>query len=181
VTSTYDPLLAKLIAGGATRGQALERLRTAVEQTRISGIRTNLGLLSAALRHPAFEAANHTTTTLAAVRDEQPRIEVRWAGTHTIVQDWPGRRGYWHVGVPPSGPMDDRSLRLGNVAVGNPEGAAGLECTLDGPALRFSHQTTVCVCGAGADVTLDGTPIPGTSAAPPRSRSAGSVATAAGC
>jgi urea carboxylase len=83
-------------------------------------------------------------------------IEVLRAGTQTTVQDWPGRRGYWHVGVPPSGPMDDRSFRLGNLALGNPEGAAGLECLLNGPQLRFDDAATVCVTGAPAELTLDG-------------------------
>ncbi|WP_040739165.1 5-oxoprolinase/urea amidolyase family protein [Nocardia tenerifensis] len=74
----------------------------------------------------------------------------------TTVQDWPGRTGYWHVGVPPSGPMDDVSFRLGNRVLGNAEGAAGLECTLAGPALRFSAATWVCVTGAPTTVTVDG-------------------------
>ena len=39
-----------------------------------------------------------------------PLIEVVRPGMLTTVQDWPGRIGYWHVGVPPSGPMDDLSL-----------------------------------------------------------------------
>jgi urea carboxylase len=87
-------------------------------------------------------------------------IEVLRAGTLTTVQDWPGRLGLWHVGVPPSGPMDDRSFRLGNLALGNPEGAPGLECTLTGPKLRFDEATEICVCGADADALLDGAPIP---------------------
>jgi urea carboxylase len=87
-------------------------------------------------------------------------ISVERAGTLTTVQDWPGRLGYWHVGVPPSGPMDDRSFRLGNLALGNPEGAAGLECTLTGPKLRFSEDAVVCVAGAEAEVTLDGAVVP---------------------
>ena len=86
-------------------------------------------------------------------------IEVLRAGMLTTVQDWPGRRGYWHVGVPPSGPMDDRSFRLGNRALCNAEGAPGLECLLQGPELRFSAATAVCVCGAPAAVTLDGAEI----------------------
>ncbi|WP_228823742.1 5-oxoprolinase/urea amidolyase family protein [Nocardia blacklockiae] len=77
----------------------------------------------------------------------------------TTVQDWPGRVGYWHVGVPPSGPMDDLSFRLGNRAVGNAEGAPGLECTLAGPALRFSEKVAVCVTGAPVRVTVDGVPV----------------------
>ena len=87
-------------------------------------------------------------------------IEVVRPGMLTTVQDWPGRVGYWHVGVPPSGPMDDLSFRVGNRVLGNPEGAAGLECTKAGPALRFPDGGRVCVAGAAAPVTLDGTPVP---------------------
>jgi hypothetical protein len=43
----------------------------------------------------------------------------------TSVQDWPGRTGLWHVGVPPSGPMDALSFRLANALVGNDTDAAG--------------------------------------------------------
>nr|WP_227834046.1 5-oxoprolinase/urea amidolyase family protein [Nocardia macrotermitis] len=87
-------------------------------------------------------------------------IEVLRPGMLTTVQDWPGRVGFWHVGVPPSGPMDDLSFRLGNRALGNAEGAAGLECTLGGPALRFEREVRVCVTGAPAPVTVDGVPVP---------------------
>jgi urea carboxylase len=86
-------------------------------------------------------------------------IEVLAAGALTTVQDWPGRVGLWHVGVPPSGPMDDRSLRAGNRLLGNPEGAAGLEMTLTGPRLRFSAATLVAVTGAPVAVELDGQPV----------------------
>ncbi|MEB3063450.1 5-oxoprolinase/urea amidolyase family protein [[Mycobacterium] zoologicum] len=87
-------------------------------------------------------------------------IEVVAPGPLTTVQDWPGRIGYWHVGVPPSGPMDDLSFRVGNQVLGNPEGAAGLECTRSGPALRFSSPAWVCVTGAAVPVHLDGVPVP---------------------
>ncbi|MFE2044168.1 5-oxoprolinase/urea amidolyase family protein [Streptomyces sp. NPDC059477] len=159
VTTSYDPLLAKVIAHGPDRRTALERLDEALARTRVDGIETNLGLVRAALTDPDFRAAHHSTATLAGVHDPTPRIEVAAAGTLTTVQDWPGRTGYWQIGVPPSGPMDDRSFRLGNLALGNPEGAPGLECTLQGPSLRFTHPTTVCVTGAPAPVTLDGTPL----------------------
>ncbi|MEU8896248.1 5-oxoprolinase/urea amidolyase family protein [Nocardia sp. NPDC048505] len=85
--------------------------------------------------------------------------EVLRPGMLTTLQDWPGRVGYWHIGVPPSGPMDDLSFRLGNRVLGNDEGAGGLECTLGGPALRFATPTWVCVTGAPADVTIDGVPV----------------------
>lgn len=83
-------------------------------------------------------------------------VTVARAGLMTTVQDVEGRLGLWQVGVPPSGAMDDRSLRLANLSLANPENAAGLECTQFGPALTFSHGTWVSVCGAPAPVTVDG-------------------------
>ncbi|MET8859075.1 biotin carboxylase N-terminal domain-containing protein, partial [Streptomyces sp. NPDC004579] len=159
VTTSYDPMLAKVIAYGADRAEALERLDAALAATRVDGIETNLGLVRAALAEPSFRKAAHSTATLAGVNDPTPRVEVVSGGTLTTVQDWPGRTGYWQVGVPPCGPMDDLSFRLGNTALGNPEGAPGLECTLRGPALRFTHTTTVCVTGAPAPVTVDGSAV----------------------
>ncbi|MGW7165827.1 5-oxoprolinase/urea amidolyase family protein [Streptomyces sp. NPDC054884] len=156
VTTSYDPMLAKVIAHGPDRTEALRRLDAALAGTRVDGIETNLGLVRAALTDDRLVTATHSTATLAEVHDPTPRVEVVSGGTLTTVQDWPGRTGHWQVGVPPSGPMDDRSFRLGNRALGNPEGAPGLECTLRGPALRFSHATTVCVTGAPATVTVDG-------------------------
>lgn len=88
----------------------------------------------------------------------EPPITVLRPGPSTTVQDWPGRIGYWQVGVPPSGPMDDLSLRLANLAVGNAEGAPGLEATMAGPTLGFDEATVVCVTGAPVSVTLDGVP-----------------------
>jgi urea carboxylase len=96
----------------------------------------------------------------AAHRCSTTAIEVVRPGMLTTVQDWPGRTGYWHVGVPPSGPMDDVSFRLGNRVLGNPEGAAGLECTRGGPALRFPNGGRVCVTGAPVSVTLNAAPVP---------------------
>jgi hypothetical protein len=160
VTTSYDPMLAKVIAYGSDRAHALQRLDEALARTRVDGIETNLGLVQAALAEPDFRAATHSTATLATVTDPTPRIEIVAGGTLTTVQDWPGRTGYWQVGVPPCGPMDDLSFRLGNRALGNDEGTPGLECTLQGPTLRFTHATTVCVTGAPAPVTIDGAPVP---------------------
>jgi urea carboxylase len=84
------------------------------------------------------------------------RLEILAPGLISTVQDWPGRTGYWGVGVPPSGAMDDHSLRLANIAVGNPEGAAGFECTKGGLRLRADAPVTVAVTGAHTRPTVDG-------------------------
>ena len=139
VSPHYDPMLAKVIAHGTSRDEALGALDAALAQTRVDGVTTNLGLLRAVLSRPDVRGVSHSTSTLDGADDPEPRIDVLEPGALTTVQDWPGRLGYWQVGVPPSGPMDEVSLREANLAVGNPEGAPALECTATGPRLRFSR------------------------------------------
>ncbi|MDA1040568.1 MAG: 5-oxoprolinase subunit PxpB [Planctomycetota bacterium] len=74
-------------------------------------------------------------------------ITVVHPGLFTTVQDL-GRRGYRALGVPLSGAVDGMSLRIANLLVGNRETAAGLECTLLGPTLRFERDATIAVVGA---------------------------------
>jgi biotin-dependent carboxylase-like uncharacterized protein len=80
-------------------------------------------------------------------------IEVVRPGSLTTVQDL-GRPGLAHIGVPPSGAADKRSLRLANRLVGNHEDAPALETTLRGPVLRFHAPVTVALAGAPADARV---------------------------
>ena len=66
----YDSMLAKLIAYGADRAQAIVRLTHALETFRIAGIRTNLALLLAIVRDPGFRAGDTTTAFLS----ERPNL-----------------------------------------------------------------------------------------------------------
>ncbi|MEU8138173.1 urea carboxylase [Streptodolium elevatio] len=159
VGTFYDPMLAKVVTHADSREEAFAALFEALERTEVAGIETNLGQLRAAVADPVVSAGWMTTSTLSSVRDARPRIEVVRAGTLTTVQDLPGRLGGWDVGIPPSGPMDDRAFRDGNRILGNPDGAPGLECTLDGPRLMFTRAATVCVTGAPAPVTVNGFPV----------------------
>ncbi len=61
VTHHYDPMIAKVIAHGADRGEALARLARALELTEVSGVVTNRDFLIRLLRHPAFKAAELDT------------------------------------------------------------------------------------------------------------------------
>ncbi len=70
VTPWYDSLLAKLIAHAGSRAAALAELSTALAQTEVGGLSTNLELLSAALRHPEFEAGQVNTGFLTRLRAE---------------------------------------------------------------------------------------------------------------
>ncbi|MFI9006980.1 biotin-dependent carboxyltransferase family protein [Actinosynnema sp. NPDC053489] len=78
-------------------------------------------------------------------------------GPQTLVQDL-GRPGHAHLGVPPSGALDPRSLALANRLVGNPGDAAGLEVLLGGLSLRANASCTVAVTGPATPVLVDGAP-----------------------
>jgi len=160
ISPFYDPMIAKLIVHGENREAAVTAMRQALDATRLAGIETNLRWLRDVARADDFVSGDVSTRSLERV-DHHPRsISVRAAGTHTTVQDFPGRIGLWDVGVPPSGPMDARAFRLGNALLGNDPGAAGLEVTVTGPTLQFNAPTRICLTGAEFDATLDGSPVP---------------------
>ncbi len=160
VPAFYDPMIAKVIVSAGDRASALAALGEALSGTELAGIETNLAYLRQVAADPVFAAAGHSTRTLDGFAYRSAAVEVLAAGTQTTVQDWPGRLGYWDVGVPPSGPMDDLAFRLGNRLLGNDLGAAGLELTVSGPTLRFRVAARVCLTGARMGAELDGNPVP---------------------
>jgi acetyl/propionyl-CoA carboxylase alpha subunit len=64
VGTSYDPMIAKLIATGATRDDALDRLAAALDETHVGGVTTNLPFLRWLIAHPAFRAGEATTAFL---------------------------------------------------------------------------------------------------------------------
>jgi urea carboxylase len=161
VTPHYDPLLAKVVAVGRDRGDAVDQLAAALGGTTLEGVTTNVALLRAVLGDEAFRAGDVSTAMLAKIAPTGRVIEVVSGGALTMVQEYPGRIGLWPVGVPPSGPIDDRSFRDGNAIVGNDEGTAGLELTALGPTLAFHAATRIALTGAPTEAQLsDGTPLP---------------------
>lgn len=160
VTSFYDPMLAKLIVAGETRDEAIIRLRQALDDTRISGIETNLAYLRAIAGSELFASGAVSTTALRDFVFQPDVVEVIAPGAQSSLQELPGRLGLWHVGVPPSGPMDERHFRLANRLVGNAETTTALELTVAGPTLRFHSAVSVALAGARMPMTLDGVPMP---------------------
>ncbi|MBI5461315.1 MAG: urea carboxylase, partial [Gammaproteobacteria bacterium] len=156
VPPNYDPMLAKLIGYGATRGEALSALQTALATTRVQGIETNLDYLRQVLADEVFQQGRQYTRHLDSFVYKPLTVDVLQPGTQSTLQDWPGRVGYWDIGVPPSGPMDHLAFRLANRLVGNSQGATALELTLNGPTLRFNSDTVIALTGAHMRAELDG-------------------------
>ena len=160
VTPFYDPMMAKIIVTGEDRDDAVARLTRALDQTRLYGIETNLNYLRAVVASQTFATGVMTTSFLEGFFASRRAIEILEGGTQTTIQDYPGRLSYWHVGVPPSGPMDMLALRLANRLVGNAGEAAAFEMTTIGARLRFDMETTIALTGADMGATLDGAPVP---------------------
>ncbi|MFQ5623502.1 MAG: acetyl/propionyl/methylcrotonyl-CoA carboxylase subunit alpha [Paracoccaceae bacterium] len=68
ISPFYDPMIAKLIAHGATRATALDRLSRALAATRVAGCQTNISFLSRLVRHPSFVAGEVDTGLIARHR-----------------------------------------------------------------------------------------------------------------
>ncbi len=159
VSPLFDPMLAKVIVHEPDRERARQKLIAALDQTQLYGIETNRRYVSQVLADDRFIEGRVFTRTLNEFDYAPNTLDVISGGTLTTLQDYPGRIGYWEVGVPPSGPFDSYSFRLGNRLLGNPEGAPGLEITLRGPTLKFNQTTQVVLAGAQLDAWLDDEPV----------------------
>jgi urea carboxylase len=152
----FDPMIAKVISWAPTRQLASDGLANALIETRLYGVETNRDYLRQIIADVPFASGHPWTRCLEGLVYHANTFEVLSGGTQTSVQDYPGRLGYWAVGVPPSGPMDSRALRQGNRLLGNAEGCAALEITMSGPLLRFNTDAVVAVTGAVIALTLNG-------------------------
>lgn len=160
VPAHYDPMLAKIIAHGSNREEALQKLQDALSGTQLYGIETNLAYLRRVIADDVFREGRQATRFLSRLDYRPATVAVVQAGTHTSIQEYPGRVGYWDIGVPPSGPMDDLAFRLAHELVGNVGSAAGLELTVSGPTLKFNAPAVIALCGAHMKAELDGEPVP---------------------
>ncbi|NTH79268.1 urea carboxylase [Agrobacterium rhizogenes] len=160
VSPYYDPMLAKVIVKAEDRPAVIKALGKALEGSAISGIETNLDYLKAIAASDLLASGNVATTALKDFVFVPDVVEVIAPGAQSSLQELPGRLGLWHVGVPPSGPMDERSFRHANRLAGNADETAALELTVSGPMLKFFSDVTVALAGANMPVTLDGVPAP---------------------
>lgn len=114
------------------------------------------GLEAAAV---AEASARVRARSASAAAGPGPTVHVHDPGPQTTVQDL-GRPGQLRYGIPPSGPMDPHAFVLANRLVGNPDGAAALECTVQGPRFEVDATCAVAVTGAEVPVTVNGVEAP---------------------
>ena len=110
VSTAYDPMLGKIIAYGADREAARERLIQALDRTAILGLTTNTGFLRELVAGEAFKAAEINTTWLdrhlpVEPDADIPRIIAAWARAETIaanLNNHPFQADGWRSGGPPA-------------------------------------------------------------------------------
>jgi acetyl/propionyl-CoA carboxylase alpha subunit len=115
----YDPMIAKLIAHGPTRDEALLRLRDALAETEVGGLTTNLPFLRWLVAHPAVRAGRTTTAFLT----EHSPLSTPPAKLPTGAWD-----GAWRLNLPPPAPhaapdVDDAAHAAAGAAVGGEQSA----------------------------------------------------------
>jgi acetyl-CoA/propionyl-CoA carboxylase biotin carboxyl carrier protein len=107
VTSRFDPMLAKLIAHGRDRAEALDRLRDGLDRTVVLGVVTNLRFLRWLVREPAIRAGQMRIDSLDRLwppADWQERVAIPdsiWrVATAALADDHGDWAGGWRLNGP---------------------------------------------------------------------------------
>jgi acetyl-CoA/propionyl-CoA carboxylase biotin carboxyl carrier protein len=153
ISDRYDPLLAKLIAHGRTRDEALGRLRSALDRTLVLGVRTNLRFLRWLLDQPVMRDGEMRTETLATLSLPLPPVpdEAAWraAAAALLEGDPPGPWGGGWRGAAPAAVRvryaeDERRIEVEVGVASDAEVAvdsALAHVDVDGQSLEFSLAT----------------------------------------
>ncbi|MGH2445654.1 MAG: biotin carboxylase N-terminal domain-containing protein [Candidatus Limnocylindria bacterium] len=148
ITDRYDPMLAKLIAHGRDRREALDTLRAALDETTVLGVRTNLRFLRWLVDRPPMVAGDMRTDTIAGLDLPATPLagDEHWQAAAMILGstgDDPWSDG-WRLNAPPVCRIrhegDERSVPLavgagaGTVAVHDDE---AVHVDVEGQSLEF--------------------------------------------
>ena len=129
VGTSYDPMIAKLIAHGPTRAEALARLEDALGETEVAGVTTNLPFLRWLVAHPVVRAGEATTAFLT----EYPPL----SEPPLRLPDGPWRGG-WRLNLPAATPAaaPDVDSAAHDHAVG--AGSGNVTAPMPGTVVRVS-------------------------------------------
>ncbi len=127
----YDPMIAKLIAHGDTREDALERLRQALADTRVDGLTTNLPFLRWLVAHPAVRAGETTTAFL----DDYPPLSE--PPTRLPSGPW---KGAWRLNLPAPPPASPPDLESASHQAGPGAEQSALTAPMPGTVIKVLVQ-----------------------------------------
>ena len=161
VTTNFDPLLGKVLVHAPTRAEAISALKEALTKTRVRGVCSNINAVQQVLENQAFASGKYDTKIMDKIKFHNNVVEVVSAGLQSSLQDYPGRVGFWSIGVSPSGPMDAYAMNVANALVGNNIDSTALEMTVKGCTLRFHSDALIALTGARFEGEYnDGHPVP---------------------
>ena len=134
ITPWYDPMVAKLIAHGRDRSDAIRRLMAALEDSPLLGVRNNALFLRDLLDHPQFRAARmHTATIDQWMQDGEPLLQAPQADAPT-----------WALAAAALAAQTSGAFRPGSVAAWST--TLSLQGTAESQAVRIRpHGTQVTV------------------------------------
>ena len=179
VTDRYDPMLAKIVASGVTRQEAIDRLRAALDETLVLGVRTNIRFLRWLLDQPPMQQAQMRTDTIAGLQLPPPASPDDADWTAAALAAPPRIEGVWGGGWRLNGsPVrrlrhgeHERSVLLDVIREGAPAAVAGADTTyvdVEGQSLEFviapppSIEDAVRHAGAAGDgASVLTAPMPG--------------------
>ncbi len=131
ISMFYDPMIAKLVASGTTRNEAIERMRDALDEFYIRGISHNIPFLASVFGHPRFIEGRLST---AFIEEEYPEG----------LQQPPLTEGECMQLLAVAGAMQQRDV----------ERRARISGRLNGPAPDAPTSWVICIAGDEHQVEL---------------------------
>ena len=127
----YDPMIAKLIAHGATRGQALDLLAAALAETEVDGVTTNLPFLRWLVAHPVVRAGEATTAFLT----EHPPLTAP-----PLLRPAAPFREPWRLNLPAPPPAPPPDVDLESHRLGAAQGESRVTAPMPGTVIRVEVE-----------------------------------------
>ena len=127
IGTSFDPMIAKLITRGQTRGEALDRLREALAETVVEGVQTNLPFLRWLVGHPAFVEGRTSTAFLVDYPPLSPYPRRLPTGSWRVP---------WRLNLPAPAPASPPTVD-GHHAASHEHGDSDVTAPMPGTVLRI--------------------------------------------
>jgi len=146
IGTSYDPMIAKLVAYGGTRGEAYDRLAQALRETEVGGVTTNLPFLRWLVAHPLVRAGRVTTAFLT----EHPPLS-----EHAPVAPAPVWSGAWRLNLPAPPPRPVPTLDGATADAGGGPEQSTVTAPMPGTVIRVLVEPGATVAAREPLVVLE--------------------------